>query len=262
MKLIRCENGHLYDGSIYPVCPHCNDNEKLEFYRGRADAQLSDKIREKAETAVTMPLRQPGADAATIPLEQAKTDAVTIPLEQAKTDAVTMPLEQAKTDAVTIPLEQAKTDAVTMPLERAEADAVTMPLIQPEPVTGWLVCVKGKDFGRSFSLKNGSNFIGSSWEMDVVLESGDGIANERHAEVFYDAQRRRFTLKVWAYAEATYLNDAIVRDSKRLRPYDILSVGNVNLMFIPCCGKKFGWEDGKVSVWQNTGFLQRIFRLK
>ena len=250
MKLIRCENGHLYDGSIYPVCPHCNDNEKLEFYRGRADAQLSDKIREKAETAVTMPLRQPGADAATIPLEQAKTDAVTIPLEQAKTDAVTMPLEQAKTDAV------------TMPLERAEADAVTMPLIQPEPVTGWLVCVKGKDFGRSFSLKNGSNFIGSSWEMDVVLESGDGIANERHAEVFYDAQRRRFTLKVWAYAEATYLNDAIVRDSKRLRPYDILSVGNVNLMFIPCCGKKFGWEDGKVSVWQNTGFLQRIFRLK
>ncbi len=238
MKLIRCENGHLYDGSIYPVCPHCNDNEKLESYRGRADAQLSDKIREKAETAVTMPLRQPGADAATIPLEQ------------------------AKTDAVTIPLEQAKTDAVTMPLERAEADAVTMPLIQPEPVTGWLVCVKGKDFGRSFSLKNGSNFIGSSWEMDVVLESGDGIANERHAEVFYDAQRRRFTLKVWAYAEATYLNDAIVRDSKRLRPYDILSVGNVNLMFIPCCGKKFGWEDGKVSVWQNTGFLQRIFRLK
>ncbi len=238
MKLIRCENGHLYDGSIYPVCPHCNDNEKLEFYRGRADAQLSDKIREKAETAVTMPLRQPGADAATIPLEQ------------------------AKTDAVTMPLEQAKTDAVTMPLERAEADAVTMPLIQPEPVTGWLVCVKGKDFGRSFSLKNGSNFIGSSWEMDVVLESGDGIANERHAEVFYDAQRRRFTLKVWAYAEATYLNDAIVRDSKRLRPYDILSVGNVNLMFIPCCGKKFGWEDGKVSVWQNTGFLQRIFRLK
>lgn len=226
MKLIRCENGHLYDGSIYPVCPHCNDNEKLESYRGRADAQLSDKIREKAETAVTMPLRQPGADAATIPLEQAKTD------------------------------------AVTMPLERAEADAVTMPLIQPEPVTGWLVCVKGKDFGRSFSLKNGSNFIGSSWEMDVVLESGDGIANERHAEVFYDAQRRRFTLKVWAYAEATYLNDAIVRDSKRLRPYDILSVGNVNLMFIPCCGKKFGWEDGKVSVWQNTGFLQRIFRLK
>ena len=250
MKLIRCENGHLYDGSIYPVCPHCNDNEKLESYRGRADAQLSDKIREKAETAVTMPLRQPGADAATIPLEQAKTDAVTIPLEQAKTDAVTMPLEQAKTDAV------------TMPLERAEADAVTMPLIQSEPVTGWLVCVKGKDFGRSFSLKNGSNFIGSSWEMDVVLESGDGIANERHAEVFYDAQRRRFTLKVWAYAEATYLNDAIVRDSKRLRPYDILSVGNVNLMFIPCCGKKFGWEDGKVSVWQNTGFLQRIFRLK
>ena len=122
--------------------------------------------------------------------------------------------------------------------------------------------MKGKDFGRSFSLKNGSNFIGSSWEMDVVLESGDGIANERHAEVFYDAQRRRFTLKVWAYAEATYLNDAIVRDSKRLRPYDILSVGNVNLMFIPCCGKKFGWEDGKVSVWQNTGFLQRIFRLK
>ncbi len=238
MKLIRCENGHLYDGSIYPVCPHCNDNEKLESYRGRADAQLSDKIREKAETAVTMPLRQPGADAATIPLEQ------------------------AKTDAVTMPLEQAKTDAVTMPLERAEADAVTMPLIQPEPVTGWLVCVKGKDFGRSFSLKNGSNFIGSSWEMDVVLESGDGIANERHAEVFYDAQRRRFTLKVWAYAEATYLNDAIVRDSKRLRPYDILSVGNVNLMFIPCCGKKFGWEDGKVSVWQNTGFLQRIFRLK
>ena len=225
MKLIRCENGHLYDGSIYPVCPHCNDNEKLESYRGRADAQLSDKIREKAETAVTMPLRQLGADAATIPLEQAKTD------------------------------------AVTMPLERAEADAVTMPLIQPEPVTGWLVCVKGKDFGRSFSLKNGSNFIGSSWEMDVVLESGDGIANERHAEVFYDAQRRRFTLKVWAYAEATYLNDAIVRDSKRLRPYDILSVGNVNLMFIPCCGKKFGWEDGKVSVWQNTGFLQRIFRL-
>ncbi len=237
MKLIRCENGHLYDGSIYPVCPHCNDNEKLESYRGRADAQLSDKIREKAETAVTMPLRQLGADAATIPLEQ------------------------AKTDAVTMPLEQAKTDAVTMPLERAEADAVTMPLIQPEPVTGWLVCVKGKDFGRSFSLKNGSNFIGSSWEMDVVLESGDGIANERHAEVFYDAQRRRFTLKVWAYAEATYLNDAIVRDSKRLRPYDILSVGNVNLMFIPCCGKKFGWEDGKVSVWQNTGFLQRIFRL-
>lgn len=198
MKIIRCENGHFYDGSIYPVCPHCNHN---------ADAQWTEEIGEQAEETVTMPLLQP------------------------------------EEDVMTTPLLQPEEDAVTTPLLQPEEDVMTMPLLQPQLVTGWLVCVKGKDFGRGFSLKSGSNRIGSSREMDVVLKREDGIAGQRHAEVFYDAQRRSFTAKAGACKESTYLNHEVVRNDMPLHAYDILSVGNVDLMFIPCCGDRFGWED-------------------
>lgn len=115
--------------------------------------------------------------------------------------------------------------------------------METEPVVGWLVCIKGEDEGTSFPLKLGRNFIGRGADMDVVLKNDKAVSRKKHAIVLYEPRTKRFIAQPGESRELVYLNDEVVLASEKLKPYDILAIGNSELSFVPFCGPKFSWED-------------------
>ena len=41
-----------------------------------------------------------------------------------------------------------------------------------------------------------------------------------------------------------YLNDVPVYMPTELHAYDVVGLGDTNMVFIPFCGPRFNWEDG------------------
>lgn len=209
MNLKRCENGHFYDMDKFQECPHC--------------AAMG------------------GDTNATIPLGAREEEVKTMPLDLSD--------KQVRQPAEDISLRNAvKKAADSRPIEQEE-DGKTISLYQHkigiEPVVGWLVCIEGKSFGESFKLKTGRNFIGRSNNMDVVLTGDNSVSREKHAIILYEPRKREFIAQAGESRELFYLNDEVVLNPIRLKQYDIVTIGNTSLMFFPCCGEKFSWEDYK-----------------
>ena len=114
-----------------------------------------------------------------------------------------------------------------------------------EPVAGWLVCIQGPSFVASYTLKTGRNFIGRGSDMDVVLAQDNSVSRQRHAIVLYEPRKREFIVQPGDSRELFYLNDDVVLGPEHLKAQDVLTVGNTSLMFFPCCGENFSWDDYK-----------------
>jgi hypothetical protein len=145
---------------------------------------------------------------------------------------------------------------VTIPISEAvkKADAVQNPTDQKtvafynfsndiEPVVGWLVCIKGEYHGASFNLKSGRNNIGRALTMDVALAQEKSVSRERHASVTFDPHQQKFFVQSGDGNGLTYVNNELLMMFRELQPYDIISLGACELMFLPLCGEKFSWED-------------------
>jgi len=114
-----------------------------------------------------------------------------------------------------------------------------------EPVVGWLICLTGGHFGEDFRLKSGRNFIGRSTEMDVVIAKDSAVSREKHAIVVYEPKGRKFLAMPGEAKELCYLNGDVVLTPVEINSGDKLSLGETELMFIPCCGEEFSWDDVK-----------------
>lgn len=247
MKLTKCENGHFYDGDRYQRCPHC-----AELGAGQnASADYGDD-------SVTVSGLGLGGDSATVSMSPYGDDSVTVPISQRRDDSVTVPISKRRDDSVTVPISQRRDDTVTVPLREAVQQAVgspddedgkTVSLYQrrrgTDPVTGWLVCIEGGDFGASFTIKSGRNFIGRAEDMDIVLHGDNSVSRVKHAIILYEPKRREFIAQSGDSRELFYLNDEVVLNPVRLKQYDILTIGMTRLMFFPCCGENFSWDDYK-----------------
>lgn len=114
-----------------------------------------------------------------------------------------------------------------------------------EPVVGWLVAISGKHLGQDFKLKTGRNFIGRSAEMDVALEQDNSISREKHAIILYEPKSNMFLVQPGDAKQLFYLNEKVVLEATKIAAYDVLSLGETNLLFIPCCSSKFNWDSVK-----------------
>ena len=126
-------------------------------------------------------------------------------------------------------------------------------VIGVEPVVGWLVCTEGEYRGESFKLKSGRNFIGRAANMDVVLSADHSISRFKHAAVIYEPRSRQFIVVPGESRELCYLNGEVVLSNLKMEAYDVLNLGNTSLMLIPCCGKRFSWEEGIVPETKEAG---------
>jgi hypothetical protein len=114
-----------------------------------------------------------------------------------------------------------------------------------DPVVGWLVCVEGKNVGKDYRLKVGSNKIGRSSGMDVAIADDNSVAREKHAAIIFEPHRLQFLVQAGDARELCYLNDEVVLTPTELQPYDILTLGETKLAFVPLCSERFSWPNGK-----------------
>ena len=92
--------------------------------------------------------------------------------------------------------------------------------------------------------------------MDVCLEGEPSVSRDRHAVIIYEPRGRVFIAQPGDSRELFYLNDKVVLDNEKLKPYDILSIGKVELMVIPFCTEKFAWEDLEKKDGKKTGEMK------
>lgn len=208
MKLNTCPKGHFYDADKYASCPYCVPQDEAE--------------------AVT---------------EAVKTEDFSQPAAVKAQEISPSPIPVSKLNK---PASFVNT-AVNGWEEPEDDENCTVgyyaQVIGVEPVVGWLVCIKGAYRGESFKLKSGRNFIGRAANMDIVLGADQSVSRLHHAAVVYDPKSRAFIVAAGDARELCYLNGDVVVTSQRLQAYDVLTLGNTELMLIPLCGEKFSWDD-------------------
>lgn len=239
MNLLKCSKGHYYDGDRYTDCPHCNtqlaDSMTVSMTPGGSgDVTVALKPKIDGESAT---LAKPvDYEPVTVPHQE--------PFEPATQGTGGKDADTSYQEAIGFISEQS-------PMPGPDDEGVTMNYYSQklseaaaaDPVVGWLVCKKGEYFGQSFNLKSGRNFVGRASQMDVCLLKEPSVSRDRHAVIIYEPVGRMFLAQAGDSRELFYVNDNVVLENVELKPYDVISVGKVDLIFIPCCTKEFSWDD-------------------
>ena len=233
MNLTRCTNGHFYDVDKFPGgCPHCNSNEGSEITVA-ANNLVSGGTAESV--TVAMNSYAPPMDAYTVPME---------PM------GANMGMDMTVPEIVPEPAVATNNYNTATYNNSYDDDSKTISIFShstkttgSEPVVGWLVCVSDSHFGQSFVLKSGRNFIGRGSDMDIVLGNDKAVSRDKHAIILFEPKKRDFLVQPGEARELFYLNDDVVLTTEKLKAYDVLSIGNTQLIFVPFCNEAIGWDD-------------------
>ncbi len=79
--------------------------------------------------------------------------------------------------------------------------------------------------------------------MDVCLDGEKTVSRDKHAVIVYEPKHHLYLIQSGDSKELTYVNDKVILESKELKAYDKVLVGDVRLLFIPLCDEKFNWTD-------------------
>lgn len=229
-NLIRCEKGHFYDTEKFQTCPYCassSSNMDVNLFGGG----ISATIPVSSQNAGGM--SDDGGIGKTMPIGGAA-----VPSGNASSEK-TMPLGSSPFSSSShkpSSEEDVKTVAVIRKRVHNDDD------VGINPVTGWLVCIQGREKGRDYRIYSGNNFLGRSDVMDICIRGDDTISREKHACVSYDDKKNRFYIYQGDSRGLVYVNNEAVFIPQLLNPYDVIEVGKTKLLFVPFCTDKFIWE--------------------
>lgn len=108
------------------------------------------------------------------------------------------------------------------------------------PISGWLVCIKGENRGKSFELHIGNNFVGRSMKSDVIINDLQ-VSRENHFSIIYEPKSCKFY--VAPGASIIYLNSNRLDNSSPLKEDDVIQAGESKFVFIPFCREGRDWND-------------------
>lgn len=111
------------------------------------------------------------------------------------------------------------------------------------PCTGWVIALDGNHLGEDFRLKVGKNFVGRDTSMDIALVGDKSVSRNKHAILVYEPKQHLYLVQPGESSELVYLNNEVVLSPMKLQTYDVITVGEVKLLFMPLCGAKFNWTD-------------------
>lgn len=259
MKKTTCDRGHFYDGDTYVSCPICqklvkdlegSQSSKDVFGKEERDGDSTPKkkwlqklIRSEKHTQ-ELPNEEPQIQ------EKAHEKKVSSIMENvAENDTEVskdMKQPQKHTVRLTDMAEEATLASQIAQIQQESASgAKTMALYgtEADPVTGWLVCVRGVEKGVSYPLKTGQNFIGRALNMDIVLHQENSVSRNKHALIVFEPKRQIFLIQQGESSGLTYVNEELLMGMRQLQPYDKLQLGECELIFVPFCGPKFNWKE-------------------
>jgi hypothetical protein len=212
-KKTRCTKcGQYYDGSLYDICPHC-------YGRGssRTEAVF---VNSSATEAVNKTLRSNGVP----PTEYTGGRQPDIRFNPTVNPAV-----------------QGGTQRVNYEDASSHRTIINGQKSTPAPVVGWLVVLEGAIKGTDFRLHTGYNYIGRD-KGDICLHGDFAISSEKDTSITYLAQNRMFFVSHEQGKNPPLLNNApVLGNGSELFPYDVITIGETRLLFIPLCGEKFSW---------------------
>lgn len=225
MNLTRCSNGHYYDSDTYASCPHCAGGQSPQP-QNRTVAYSADEVKTVGGSSQGL--------AETVDLDSLGTGGAAGTGPSVDLSSVTggAPVSGGADpdDGKTISIYQLK--------KQQNDEEVTV----EAPVVGWLVCTKGKSFGKDYRLKSGRNFVGRSSQMDVCLAGENTVSRDRHAIIIHEPRKNIFIAQPGESRELFYVNGDVVLSSVQIKKNDVIQLGDVSLMLIPCCDEAFSWD--------------------
>lgn len=265
MNKLMCVNGHFYDGDTYSSCPHCEQGMEA----AKPDTFLMRHNQEYSEQPAPIKKERMGlfGKKKTKSLEENRTEYISEGTSDFSRDnddkteilteddvsfnvAYRRAMEEQEPQMISSPVvQQVKTDSISPQFNMNKNyqdldEGKTIGFFSTgatEPPVGYLICIKGEDYGEGFLLKSGNNSIGRSQSMDVVIRDPK-VSREKQAFVMYEPHKRDFYLKPGEGNGLCYLNDDILLEIKKIKAYDQIVLGDTVLMLVPVCGENFSWE--------------------
>lgn len=207
--IVKCVNGHFYDAEKAKECPYC---VRQEENRERI-------IRSLPENHVVR-ISDKG-------LGEDRTVAMPVDGE--------LYLNNGPAGLASISVEgiSAAEDGVTQSIFcKAKGTAY---------VTGWLVGTAGPVKGRDYRIMHGKNWVGRTYNMDICIAEGIGIAAVNQCAIVYDGKGNQFFI-MQGTGTTTYLNGELVKKPERLKLGDEIKMGDCTFEFIPFCRDGHVWE--------------------
>lgn len=158
-----------------------------------------------------------------------------------------------------IGFESSNNDVVSLFEQNNEAPAIApsksiakpnMGLSDDELPVGWLIVVDGCGRGRSFTLTQGVNTLGSATGRTVKLSFGDIEIAQHHAKITYSLDGYR--LEHGETQAAISLNGDEIQDAVELSDGDHIRVGETELRFVALCGDAFDWSSTETKGASNA----------
>lgn len=114
-----------------------------------------------------------------------------------------------------------------------------------DPVVGWLVCIKGPNYGEDYRIHAGYNYIGRTTG-DICIHGDDQISRESHAMIAFDSSELAYYFGPAGGRNLVKVNNKTVLNTVEIHAYDTISIGSATtLIFVPLCCEKFNWETGE-----------------
>jgi hypothetical protein len=107
---------------------------------------------------------------------------------------------------------------------------------------GWLVCTKGVNKGRAYTIKNGKNFIGSTSSMDIQIVGDKKIEKKNHAVIMYDSRQKKTLLLPTDSHGMVYWQGQAIFEATEIQPFNDIELGESVFKFAPFCGDDFDWN--------------------
>lgn len=266
MNLSRCDNGHFYDKEKYVSCPHCaggaaTDQSLTSVFvqdapnpapmaAGAAVPPVSDVVTAPLQSPSELPVSGLSADMPTVAMDS-DLDMPTVPLNEdidpfppdptfPKTETVTGDDDSDHTVAY---FDEVFSNAAPDSASIAYAEKSHAANKVSTPCVGWLIAIGGNHIGTDFRLKVGKNFIGRNQNMDIALTEDKSVSRDRHAIVVYEPKEHLYLVQPGESSSLVYKNNKVVLGPEPLEAYDMVTVGEINLLFMPLCGNRFNWSD-------------------
>ena len=237
MKLTRCATGHSYDAEKYSTCPHCAGGNAEGWGDMTESYPVPDGGAGWGGDMITgarpVPERSPrgGGFAGVDVTGNGDRPGAGLDITTDTPIPNRFPSGNSQTAQ--------ESEGVTVGWYCGQEEGV-------KPVVGWLVCISGSNYGKSFCLYAGKNFIGRDAKNDVCLKGDNGISREKHAVIIYEPIQRQFFIQAGETSHALcYLNDKPVLVNMPLHDRDVLNLGQNSLVFVPFCDERNGWEQKK-----------------